>query len=132
MYYHTNAMANVHIRSQIYKSNQTNKESVIVYLISTVKISKLRYCTHIQDKRSKPLTIHYAITSLERTIIQTVRQSTWLSLDEIWDMMQQVNPNISRSTVYRTFVREGLNRLPEKDRKKAKKFKAYEQQVVFI
>ncbi|MEJ5263756.1 MAG: hypothetical protein WHT29_00395 [Bacteroidales bacterium] len=38
--------------------------------------------------------------------------------------MQSIDPNISRSSVYRSFVREGISKIPEKE--KAKKFKAYE------
>jgi len=37
-----------------------------------------------------------------------------------------VNPNITRSSIYRTFCRNEINRVPQKEREKAKKFKKYE------
>jgi len=41
-------------------------------------------------------------------------------------MVLSTNPNISRSAVYRTFVKEKINKVPVKEKDKAKKFKEYE------
>lgn len=124
--YHTNATTNIHIRSQIHQSHQTNRELADIYNISTTTVSKWRHRTCFQDKSSRPHTIHYALTSLEQTLIKSIRTSTWWSLDEVCDIMQSIRPSISKSSVYRTFVREGFNKIPEKEKEKAKKFKAYE------
>jgi hypothetical protein len=41
-------------------------------------------------------------------------------------MVLQTNPGITTRTVaYRTFVHEGINKVPEKEKNKAKKFKEY-------
>ncbi|MBK5246149.1 MAG: transposase, partial [Peptostreptococcaceae bacterium] len=78
-----------------------------------------------EDKSSRPHTIHYALNDFEKTLVSSIRQSTWLSLDEVPDMVIPTNPGITRSVVYRTFVHEGINKVPEKEKDKAKKFKEY-------
>lgn len=49
-----------------------------------------------------------------------------MPLDEILEMVLLINPGITRSVVYRTFVNEKINKVPEKEKDKAKKFKEYE------
>ena len=63
---------------------------------------------------------------MEQKIIQSVRRTTWLPLDEITEVAQQLNPSASRSAVYRTLRAANINKVPQKEREKAKKFKAYE------
>jgi len=41
-------------------------------------------------------------------------------------MVQVINPSITRSAVHRTFVKEKINKVPEKEEDKAQKFKKYE------
>jgi transposase-like protein len=55
-----------------------------------------------------------------------LRFLTWWALDEITEAINPENPEKIRSAVYRTFVREGINTLPEKEKEKAKKFKEYD------
>ncbi|MDA3779956.1 MAG: hypothetical protein PF487_07040 [Bacteroidales bacterium] len=40
--------------------------------------------------------------------------------------------NATRSSVYRVFVREGINKVPQKDKDKAKKIKEYELNYLHI
>lgn len=124
--YHTNATTNLHIRSEISNSYKNNMELASQYNISTSTVNKWRKRTVFEDKTSRPHMIHYSMDEVEKALIISVRRSSWSPLDEVWDMVQQIRPNISRSAVYRTFVREKINKVPGEEREKAKKFKAYE------
>lgn len=45
-----------------------------------------------------------------------LRSLTWLALDEITEAVNPKEPENIRSAVYRTFVREGINKVPEKEK----------------
>lgn len=124
--YHSNARTNVHVRLEISKSNLTSWELANMYNISEPTVSKWKNRACFEDKSSRPHTIHYALKDIEKTLIASIRQSTWLPLDEVLEMVLPANPNITRSAVYRTFVRDKINKVPEKEKDKAKKFKEYE------
>jgi transposase-like protein len=124
--YHSNASTNVHIRFEISKSNLTNLELANRFGISKPTVSKWKNRENFEDKSSRPHTIHYALNDFEKTLILSIRKSTWLPLDEVWDMVLLTNPSITRSVVYRTFIHEKINKVPEKEKDKAKKFKEYE------
>ena len=124
--YHSNAMTNVHTRLLINKSNLTNLMLANKFGISEPTVSKWKNRENFEDKSSRPHTIHYALNDFEKTLISSIRQSTWLPLDEVLDMVLLTNPSITRSVVYRTFVNEEINKVPEKEKDKAKKFKEYE------
>ena len=49
-----------------------------------------------------------------------------MSLDEVWEMLSVNNPQITRSSLYRTFCRSHINQILQQQREKAKKFKEYE------
>ncbi len=124
--YHSNASTNLHMRLEISKSNLTNSELAIKYNISEPTVSKWRNRDVFEDKSSRPYNIHYVLNDIEKTLITSIRQSTWLPLDEVWELVLPTNHRISRSVVYRTFTRAGINKVPEKEKDKAKKFKEYE------
>lgn len=56
----------------------------------------------------------------------SLRKNAWLPLDEIWEVLLEENPKISRSSVHRTFKRENINKVPVEQKEKAKQFKEYE------
>ena len=124
--YHSNAMTNVHTRLLINISNLTNLMLANKFGISEPTVSKWKNREVFEDKSSRPHTIHYALNDIEKTLISSIRQSTWLPLDEVLDMVLLINSRISRSVVYRTFVNQKINKVPEKEKDKAKKFKEYE------
>jgi len=125
--YHQNAKTNIHIRRQI----QNNRELSIDELaqkhgVSGQTVSKWKNRDFEQDGPSAPKTVHYALSETERILAAGIRSSTWLSLDEIWEMLLDKNPSVSRSSVHRVFQREGINKVPKEKREKAKKFKEYD------
>ena len=124
--YHSNAVTNVRLRSEINNSKLSNKELILKYGVSDKTITKWKNRDVFQDKTSRPNTINYALSDLEMLIATNLRVLTWWSLDEITEIVNPCDPTKIRSAVYRTFVREGINKVPEKEKEKAKKFKEYD------
>ncbi|MBW6537688.1 MAG: DDE-type integrase/transposase/recombinase [Mariniphaga sp.] len=124
--YHSNAVTNIHIRSEINGSNLKNSELAEKYNVSEPTVSKWKNRNSLEDKTSKPHTIHYSLTELEKNILIQIRMLTWWALDEIAEAFFPDNLLSKRSTVYRVFKKEGINKKPEEEREKAKKFKEYE------
>jgi len=124
--YHANATTNVRLRNAINQSNLTNLQLSEQYGVSQNTVSKWKNRGKFEDKSSRPKTIHYALSELEMLIAVELRVLTWWALDEITEAINPENPEKIRSAVYRTFVREEINKLPEKEKEKAKKFKEYD------
>jgi transposase-like protein len=124
--YHSNASTNVRMRIEISKSNETNLKLSEKYGVSLHTIRKWRKRDNYKDKSSRPHTIHYSMSELDMLIAVELRSITWWSLDEITEVINAKEPEKIRSAVYRTFVREGVNKIPEKEKEKAKKFKEYD------
>jgi len=124
--YHSNAVTNLHIRKQIKESSLTNFELANMFNTSVTTISKWKNREEPEDKSSCPHKIVYALNELEQALSISIRKTTWLPLDEVWESLLNVNPNITRSSIYRTFCKNEINKVPQKEREKAKKFKEYE------
>lgn len=124
--YHSNATTNIHVRSQIQKSMVSNSELSEQYSVSERTIFKWKHRDHLADKSSRPDTIHYSLTNTEKCLIKSIRESTWLPIDAVWEMILPHNSKASYSSVYRTLVSFGINKIPEEKKEKAKKFKEYE------
>lgn len=124
--YHSNAVTNLHIRRQIKESSLTNFELAETFNTSAATISKWKNREEIEDISSKPRKIVYALNDIEQSLAISIRQTTWLPLDEVWEMLLDMNQNITRSSVYRTFCRKEINKVPQKEREKAKIFKEYD------
>ncbi len=124
--YHSNAVTNLHIRSEIRNSNLTNLELADKYNTSIATISKWKNRVTLADNTSAPSHINYALSDIEQSLITSIRKTTWLPLDEVWEMMLEQNTTITRSSVYRTFCRNNVNKVPQEKKDKAKKFKEYQ------
>lgn len=124
--YHSNATTNIHIRSEIQKSMLDNSKLSKQYNISGRTVFKWKHRDHLEDKSSRPDTIYYSLTDIEKQLIKSIRESTWFPIDAIWEMLLQHNSTASYSSVYRTLVSFGINKIPEEKKEKAKKFKEYE------
>lgn len=125
--YHSNATTNIHNRQQIQNnSTSTNKELADRFSTSLQTISKWRNCNSTSDASCIPKNINYALSEIEMALVISLRSTTWLPLDEIYETLLAQNNTISRSAVYRCFVRNNINKVPVEQKEKAKKFKAYE------
>ena len=123
--YHANAKLNKHCREIIQSSRLTNNELAQKYGVNEKTIRKWRGRDFSEDKSSRPKTIHYALNPLEQKLIELVRRSTWMSLDDVVDTVESVIPKANRSNVSRTLQMLGISQIPKEQRKKAKKFKEY-------
>lgn len=124
--YHSNAATNVNIRSHIQQSDASNKDLAVRFNTSETTISKWRNRSFQADESSRPDHIAYALTDFEHYLACQIRRSTWLPLDEIFEMMLSDNKVISRSSIYRAFRRENIHQVPQEKKEIAKKFKEYE------
>ena len=123
--YHSNSTTNIRLRTEIRNSNKTNNELSIQYGVSKGTISKWRNRTDPSDKSSRPKMIHYSLSPIEMLIAVELRTLTWYALDEITEAIRPTEPEKIRNAIYRTFVREKINKVPVKEKEKAKKFKEY-------
>lgn len=125
--YHSNAVTNIHIREQIQKySEVSNEELALQYNTSCQTVSKWRNRDFTADVSSRPKNIQYALSELEVALIISIRKSSWLPLDEVFEKLLEQNQTISRSSVYRCLVKNELSKVPQEQKDKAKKFKAYQ------
>jgi transposase InsO family protein len=124
--YHNNAKTNIHNRKLIRNCPAVLEESSVRYQVSVNTIRKWKNRDNPCDKSSRPYKIDYALTSLEKALVLSIRRSSWQSLDLIHDALLVDNPKVSKSSVYRTLLAENLNKVPLEKREVAKKFKEYE------
>lgn len=126
-FYHSNAKTNIHIREQIQNNLHYSVKSLAEkHGVSVQTVSKWKNRDFVKDVSCSPINLKYALSETEKVLSISIRKSTWLPLDEIWEMLLENNPSISRSSVYRCFVKEKINIVPQEKKDKAKKFKAYE------
>lgn len=123
--YHFNAATNINIRQQIQSTSDSNFQLASRFAISKQTVSKWRNRDFVEDLSSRPHTIKYALTDIERALVISLRSSTWMPLDEVWESLLEGNPSITRSSVYRCLLKENINRVPQEKKDIAKKFKAY-------
>jgi transposase-like protein len=125
--YHSNACTNIHIRSQIQNEFHLSNEALSIrFRTSTQTISKWRNRFFTTDASSAPHTIKYALNDVETALAISLRKSTWFALDEVFETLLAQNSSITRSAIYRCFVKNDINKVPTVEKEKAKKFKAYE------
>jgi len=123
--YHSNAKTNQHVRGIIQKSTLPNVELASQYSINVQTVSKWRNRDYQEDKSSRPNTINYALSYLEKEIIRVIRTLTWIDLDDLVECVRHTIPKANRSNVYRTIRAFGMSQVPKEQREKAKKFKEY-------
>ena len=125
--YHSNAKTNVHNREQIQKCFSDSNEILAArFNVSNQTVSKWRNRNFQQDASCRPKKIEYALSELETALVISIRRSSWLPLDEVFETLLEQNQAVSRSSVYRCLVRNNLNKVPQEQKDKAKKFKAYQ------
>jgi len=124
--YHSNARTNLNIRSQIQNNLDKNSELAARFNVSEQTVSKWKNRDLLQDASCRPLKIEYALSDLEKVLVISLRKSSWLPIDEVWETLLIENPKISRSSVYRVLVKENINVVPTEKKEQAKKFKEYD------
>lgn len=121
--YHSNARTNLNIRFQLQNNSGSNSELASRFSISEQTVSKWKNRDFLQDSSCKPLNIQYALTNLEKALAISLRTSSWVSIDEVWESLLEINPKISRSSVYRCFVKEKSIKFRKKRKRKQRNLK---------
>lgn len=125
-YYHTNARTNIHIRREIQNSlGISSQELAQKYNVSVPTILKWKHRNSPNDETSRPKSIRYALSDELQALAVSVRKTSWLSLDEVWEMMLNIDDKVSRISVYRIFKKHNINTLPTEIKEKAQTFKEY-------
>ena len=93
---------------------------------STQAVSKWRNRLFTSDASCVLNNIVYALSDLEASFAISLRSATWFALDEVFETLLLQNHTISRSSFYRCFVKNGINKVPLAEKEKAKKFNAYQ------
>lgn len=124
--YHANAKTNSHSRTIIQTSDLPPQQLATSLRVSINTVLKWEAREGTQDKSSRPDTIHYALTDIEKEVIRFIRVSTWCPLDELTEIAESSIPNAGRSNVYRTLKAFGINQVPQEEKAKVNKFKEYE------
>jgi transposase InsO family protein len=66
------------------------------------------------------------LSELEEAAVVAVRVQTRLPLDDLYAVMRDTIPHLSRSTLHRALQRHGVSRRPRAPQENVKRFKAYE------
>ena len=123
--YHCNARTNSHVRQSIQQSRLSSKELSRQYGVSEATVRKWKRREATEDLSSRPHRIEYALSELDKELIRMIRIMTWMPLDDLFDTVVAVLPQLKRTTLYRTLRSCGISRVPEEKRAQAKKFKEY-------
>ena len=94
----------LYLRAVLIRNGATRAISYYFYIYVIIHAS----CTSkkdVSDVSSIPKNIHYALNEVETTLIISLRKSTWLPIDEIFEILAVENKSISRSSVYRCLLR---------------------------
>ena len=74
--YHSNALTNLHIRSQIKDCSLTHLELVNRFNVSEATVSKWKNREILTDKSSRPNNIKYTISPMNSALCCCLRRST--------------------------------------------------------
>jgi transposase-like protein len=124
--YHHNAKTNIFQRISIKQSNLSSRELADHYGVSHVTICKWKHVEHVEDKKSRPETIHFALSKTDERILIRARKKGLFSLDDLLDTLSPYLVKLNRSNCYRTLVRYRLNNFTKQEEKKRKIFATYD------
>lgn len=125
--YHANAKTNYHIRKMIKESKSVSSlELSKRYGVSIPTVEKWKSRENMSDKSSRSHKIYYSMDVMTEALALSIRRSSWLGLDDVWDILNNGDTRVSRSALYRLFKRNNINILPQKEKEKIQRFKEYE------
>jgi transposase InsO family protein len=124
---HGSATTTARIRAQIQSSQEPIATLARRLGLDRKTVRKWRSRSSICDLPMGPTQRKSAVLSeVEEAAVVAVRVQTRLSLDDLYSVMRDAIPHLSRSTLHRALQRHGVSRLPCPPRDKVKRFKAYE------
>lgn len=112
---HANATTTPRIREYIQSSTKSVSELALELGVNESTIRRWRGRSNVLDKSHKPHNLNQSTTLEEEELITELRQMVGLSIDDITEVMHRcVNPNLSRSAIYRCLRRKGATQRPHK------------------
>lgn len=132
---HGRATTTPAIRKALQESTESNQKLAKRYGINHNTVAKWRKRDHTNDILPGPKNAcSTVLTKGEEAVIVAFRKHTLLGLDDCLYSLKKTIPNLSRSSLHRCFKRHGVNKLPEKKKKKKpiKKFNSYDPGYVHI
>lgn len=121
---HSNATTSPKQRQLFRLSSASCRELARKHSVSPTTVSRWRRRLSFVDKSARPNNIRCAFSNEEQALILALREKR-LSLDDIVDAVEPLIPNISRSSVYRLFRRNGVAKLSKEPKDVSGKFKDY-------
>lgn len=125
---HSNATTCHKQRQFIRNSSESCRKLSTRFCVSVSTVHRWKIRTSTEDRSTRPGTIRYALSEEESQLAIFLRKAR-LSLDEVVEQLVDLLPHARRASVYRLFVREGLNRLPKQEQQPSGEpgvFKAYD------
>jgi len=106
---HKNARTTPAIREEIQKSSLGVKELAKKFHLSLDTIYKWKKRTDVYDRSHRRHNTLSSLTSVEEEIVKELRATVGLSIDDITEVMHRcLNPNLSKSAIYRSLRRKGV------------------------
>ena len=121
--HHANAKTTVRVRKEIQESKESIAKLAMRYNLNPKTVAKWRKAEGSDDGRSGPKKPKSSLSEREQQIICEVRRVTQFPLDDLFIMLKDRIPSLTRSNLHRCLVRHGLNVLPKEDNKSKEKQK---------
>ena len=101
----------------IRKIIQESKDTIAVlaerYHINPNTVIKWKHRKSVQDKKCGPPSESKSLTKEQEAVVVAFRKHTKLSLDDCYYSLKEIIPHLSRSSLYRSYKRHGINRIEE-------------------
>lgn len=124
---HGSATTTRRIRAQIQSAQAPTATLARRYGVNPKTVAKWRRRPSVEDLPMGPRRRRSSVlTELEEAAVVTVRVHARLPLDDLFVVMRDAVPHLTRSNLHRCLVRHGISRLPKPEREQVKRFKAYE------
>jgi len=128
MHFHSNAATNRGQRRFIRHSVQSCRTLASQLHISPATVHTWKHREDERDRSCRPHTIDTALDDQEEAMVLWMRKSGEMALDDLLEAAQPLLPHLRRSSLHRLLVRQGCNRLPQKEQQptgQAGTFKEY-------
>lgn len=126
---HKRATTTHRIRTEIQQSQESISKLAEKYGINPKTVSKWKKRTTAEDApMGKKVIKSTVLTEIEEEAIIKTRQLSQLALDDLFIVLKDSIPNLSRSSLHRCLKRHGVSQLPKPERTETEKkpFKKYE------
>lgn len=123
---HGSATTTETVRRAIQARQESVRAAAKRYGISATTVQKWRSRQTSTDERMGPKEPRSGVLSVEdEAVIVAFRRHTLLPLDDCLYALQPSLPHLTRSSLHRCLHRHGISRLPDVDKPKRSRFKAY-------